>query len=65
MKRFDIDYKISASPEEDDEITMKIVTEKDFLDVANFAASLIGKQKEGKTILRIDRIIRRSDVDVI
>ena len=65
MKRYDIVFDIEETKGGENEIEMKVVTDKSFLEVAQFAESMVGKLKDDEKIIAVRKIRRYSDVDVI
>jgi hypothetical protein len=68
LTRYDIAFNtevVTDDGTDSSEIEIKVVTEKTFVEVAQFAETMIGKERDEETIVSIRRVRMYSDVEVI
>lgn len=68
MKRYDIEFETTYEEDgetHDSAVSVKLVSDKSFVEMAELAESMVGKTKDGETIVAVQRLVRRSDVEVV
>ncbi|MCK9571328.1 hypothetical protein M0R72_20435 [Candidatus Pacearchaeota archaeon] len=69
MRLYDIEFKVTEHDEDEEPcdgyLSFEVVSDKSFPEIAEFADSMIGKTKDGKTITAVKEVTWRCNVDVV